>query len=69
MFFKIFNNSNKRSKLSISIIDIKNNKVWVQLHGSCVSCSVNQMTLKVGVETTIKRHAPEITEVIKVDAV
>ena len=35
----------------------------VQLHGACVSCSVNQMTLKLGVEQTIKKHAPEIQHV------
>lgn len=42
--------------------------VRVQLEGACVGCSVNQMTLKSGVEMTIKKHAPQIEEVINVVA-
>ena len=52
----------------ISLVAIENDKfVKVQLHGACVSCSVNQMTLKSGVEMTIKRHVPQIEQVISVD--
>ena len=32
--------------------------VKVQLQGACVGCSVNQMTLKSGVEMTIKKFNP-----------
>ncbi|GEQ84560.1 NifU family protein [Patiriisocius marinistellae] len=42
--------------------------VRVQLQGACVGCSVNQMTLKSGVEMTIKKHAPQIERVINVEA-
>ena len=53
----------------ISLIDIEDEKlVKVQLLGTCVDCSVNQMTLKTGVETTIKRHAPQIEKVINIEA-
>ncbi|RKN83213.1 NifU family protein [Ulvibacterium marinum] len=49
----------------ISLISIDDNKsVKVRLQGNCVGCSVNQMTLKSGVEMTIKKHAPQIEEVI-----
>jgi Fe-S cluster biogenesis protein NfuA len=41
--------------------------VKVQLQGACVGCSVNQMTLKSGVEMTIKKHVPQILEVINVE--
>ena len=52
----------------ISLVSINNNKVVnVKLHGNCVSCSVNQMTLKTGVEMTIKKHAPEIEKVVSVE--
>ena len=40
--------------------------VRVQLEGACVGCSVNQMTLKSGVEMTIKKYAPQIESVINV---
>jgi Fe-S cluster biogenesis protein NfuA len=39
----------------------------VRLQGACVGCSVNQMTLKMGVETTIKKFAPQIETVTNVD--
>jgi Fe-S cluster biogenesis protein NfuA len=53
----------------ISLIDIEDNKlVKVQLMGTCVDCSVNQMTLKSGVETTIKKHAPQIEKVVNIEA-
>ncbi|WP_375238305.1 NifU family protein [Aurantibacter sp.] len=48
----------------ISLISIENTKVTVQLEGACVGCSVNQMTLKSGVEMTIKKYAPHIEDVV-----
>ena len=49
----------------ISLVSIENeSSVKVRLEGACVSCSVNQMTLKSGVEMTIKKYAPQIEEVI-----
>lgn len=54
---------------NISLIDITNTTVKVQLEGACLGCSVNQMTLKNGVEATIKRHAPQIKNVIEVNGI
>ncbi|MFZ9075367.1 MAG: NifU family protein [Flavobacteriaceae bacterium] len=52
----------------ISLVSIENGKeVRVQLHGACVGCSVNQMTLKSGVEMTIKKYAPQIETVTSID--
>lgn len=49
----------------ITLVSIDNeNSVKVKLEGACVGCSVNQMTLKSGVEMTIKKYAPQIEEVI-----
>lgn len=51
----------------ITLISIENdNSVKVKLEGNCIGCSVNQMTLKSGVEMTIKKYAPQIEEVINV---
>ncbi len=51
----------------ISLVSIEEGKkVTVQLMGACVGCSVNQMTLKSGVEMTIKKHAPEIESVVNI---
>ena len=52
----------------ISLISIDEDRfVKVQLEGNCTSCSVNQMTLKSGVEMTIKKYAPQIEGVISVE--
>ncbi len=52
----------------ISLISIDNDSlVKVKLEGNCIGCSVNQMTLKSGVEMTIKKYAPQIEEVINVE--
>ncbi len=50
----------------IELISIEGKKVIVQLKGACIGCSVNQMTLKNGVESTIKKHVPEIEEVVDI---
>jgi Fe-S cluster biogenesis protein NfuA len=51
----------------ISLLSIEDDKVVkVQLQGACVGCSVNQMTLKSGVEMTIKKYAPQIEQVINI---
>ncbi len=51
----------------ISLISIDNDSsVKVRLEGNCIGCSVNQMTLKSGVEMTIKKYVPQIEEVINV---
>ena len=50
----------------IELIAVEDNIVKVRLSGACVACSVNQMTLKSGVEMTIKKYVPEIIKVINV---
>ena len=51
----------------ISLVSIEDEKVVnVKLLGACVGCSVNQMTLKSGVEMTIKKYAPQIEKVVSV---
>jgi Fe-S cluster biogenesis protein NfuA len=51
----------------ITLVSIKEDKhVTVKFEGACVGCSVNQMTLKAGVETTIKKFAPQIETVINI---
>ncbi len=53
----------------ISLLSIEDGKlVKVQLEGACVGCSVNQMTLKSGVEMTIKKYAPQIEQVINIES-
>ena len=53
---------------NINLIGIENETVVkVQLIGACSTCTVNQMTLKSGVEMTIKKYAPQIQSVINIE--
>ena len=53
----------------ISLIEVTSDMVVkVKLHGACESCNVNQMTLTAGVEQSIKKYAPEVKEVVNIDA-
>ena len=52
---------------NIKLLSIEDTIVKVQLEGACIGCSVNQMTLKNGVEATIKKYAPQIQEVINIE--
>ena len=51
---------------NISLVSVENDNATVQLEGACVGCSINHMTLKNGVETTIKKYVPQIKEVINI---
>lgn len=51
----------------IALVSIDEGKIVnVQLLGACVGCSINQMTLKMGVEMTIKKHVPQIERVVSI---
>jgi len=54
---------------NISLVEITDDTVKVQLEGACIGCSVNQMTLKNGVEATIKKYAPQIKRIIEVNGI
>ena len=52
---------------NIELISFTDKEVKVRLLGNCISCTVIQMTLKKGVEMTIKKHLPEIEKVTSVE--
>lgn len=52
----------------IQLVSIEEEKhVKVRFEGACISCSVSHMTLRAGVETTIKKYAPQIETVVSVE--
>lgn len=51
---------------NISFISLESNIVKIKFLGACDTCTINKMTLKSGVEATIKKHAPQIEEVISI---
>ena len=51
----------------IELVRVDVPRVYVRLLGACHGCSVNQTTLKLGVENSVRSHAPEIEEVVALD--
>ncbi len=41
--------------------------VFIKFIGACQSCDVNQMTIKLGIEESVKKYAPEIISVETID--
>ena len=49
---------------NVSLLEITDaHVVKLELQGACKSCSMSMMTLKAGIEETIRRSVPEITSV------
>ena len=48
----------------ISLLDVRENKVYVEMGGGCQGCGAAQMTLKAGVEAMLMEELPQIIEVI-----
>lgn len=40
--------------------------VKVRLTGACAGCPMSQMTLKMGIESQLKKEVPEVKEVVSV---
>ena len=55
---------------NVSLIEITPDMVVkLELLGACKSCSMSMMTMKAGIEETIKRAVPEIKEVEAINTV
>ena len=51
----------------VELVDVSDDGiVKVKLTGACRGCPMSQMTLKMGIEKMIKKHIPDIKEVIAV---
>ncbi len=49
---------------NVSLVEVTPDKiVRLELHGACKSCSMSMMTMKAGIEETIRRSVPEILSV------
>ena len=48
----------------IELLDVVDGVVKVKLTGACGSCPMSAMTLKMGVENTLKKEIPEVKEVV-----
>ncbi len=50
----------------IDLVEVKENKIYVRLTGACGGCPMATMTMKAGVERTLKAVFPELEAVINV---
>ncbi len=49
----------------VELIDVtEDGTVKVRLKGACAGCPMSQMTLKQGIESTLKQEIPEVKQVI-----
>ena len=48
----------------VELIDVQDNRVYLQMGGGCQGCGAADITLKSGIERLIKGEIPEVTEVL-----
>jgi Fe-S cluster biogenesis protein NfuA len=49
----------------VELIDVSDDgTVKVRLKGACAGCPMSQMTLKQGIESTLKQEIPEVKQVV-----
>jgi Fe/S biogenesis protein NfuA len=48
----------------VTLIDVKDHTVYIQMGGGCQGCGAADVTLKAGIERMITEELPEITEVL-----
>ena len=47
----------------ISLVDVQDTEVFVQMSGGCQGCALSRMTLRQGVERMLRQAVPELTAV------
>ena len=47
----------------MTILDVKDNVLYLQMWGGCQGCGLADMTLKHGVEAAVREAVPEIGEI------
>lgn len=53
---------------NVEVIEITSDQTLrIELKGACKTCNMSQMTMKSGIEETIRRAVPEIKNIISVN--
>ncbi len=50
----------------IDLIDVKNNVVYIKMGGGCHGCGMSKVTLKQGVERSLREKIPQVGEILDV---
>ena len=48
----------------VELLDVRDNKVYIQMGGGCQGCGMADVTLRQGIEATIRREVPEVDEIL-----
>jgi Fe/S biogenesis protein NfuA len=48
----------------VELLDVQDNRVYLQMGGGCQGCGMSDVTLKAGIERLIKDELPEVEEVV-----
>ena len=48
----------------VELVDVQDNRVYLQMGGGCQGCGAADVTLKQGIERLIKEEIPEVAEVL-----
>ena len=51
---------------NVELVDVNDGTVKIKLTGACAGCPMSTMTLKMGIERTLKQDLPEVKEVVAV---
>jgi Fe-S cluster biogenesis protein NfuA len=49
---------------SVTLLDVRDNNVYLEFGGGCQGCGMSHVTLKYGVERLIREHIPEVGEIL-----
>ena len=53
---------------NVKVLDVSDDfVVSIEWMGSCQNCSMSEMTLRAGIEQTVKNRVPEVTSVVPVN--
>ncbi len=48
----------------ISIVEVKDRNLYIEMSGGCQGCAASQVTLRQGFELMVRRVAPEVVDII-----
>ena len=57
----------KKDGGDVQLVSYENNVVKLRLLGACSTCDISHLTMKAGLEESIKKMLPEVTDVLAVD--
>jgi len=51
---------------NVELVDVADGIIKVRLQGACAGCPMSQMTLRMGIERELRKHLPDIQQVVSV---